>query len=300
MMLNKKLERLNAKSVQIEHGYVPGYSNKITFLMVSILFCFFNKLTGQQLPLFTQYRENTGLINPAALEPDYLAYSNNFTVGASYRSQWNGLSGAPRTMTIRGTYYADDYAGVTMMGGGYLMRDQTGPISFTGAYGRIAGVITSDPTLGGVILGLTAGLVQFGINTDNIIVRDKTDDLAMTGQNQLFPDVGVGVYAYRYMSTGRSASSYVYGGVSMPQVLGLDLKVQNTSSDYYLQRVRHLYGLLGMYLFFDDNSFIEPSVWVKYAPNAPVNVDVNVRYQMPGSLWVGTGGSTSGTLHWTR
>lgn len=85
-------------------------------------------------------------------------------------------------MTIRGTYYADDYAGVTMMGGGYLMRDQTGPISFTGAYGRIAGVITSDPTLGGVILGLTAGLVQFGINTDNIVVRDKTDDLAMTGK----------------------------------------------------------------------------------------------------------------------
>jgi type IX secretion system PorP/SprF family membrane protein len=177
------------------------------------------------------------------------------------------------------------------------MRDQTGPISFTGAYGRIAGVITSDPTLGGVILGLTAGLVQFGINTDNIVVRDKSDDLAMTGQNQLFPDVGVGIYAYRYMSTGRTASSYVYGGLSMPQVLGLDLKVQNTSSDYYLQRVRHLYGLLGMYLFFDDNSFIEPSVWVKYAPNAPVNIDVNVRYQMPGSLWVGTGGSTSGTLH---
>lgn len=297
MMLNKKLERLNAKSVQIKHGYVPGYSNKITLLMVSILFCFLNKLIAQQLPLFTQYRENTGLLNPAALEPDYLAYSNNFTVGASYRSQWNGLSGAPRTMTIRGTYYADDYAGVTMMGGGYLMRDQTGPISFTGAYGRIAGVITSDPTLGGVILGLTAGLVQFGINTDNIVVRDKTDDLAMTGQNQLFPDVGVGIYAYRYMYTGRTASSYIYGGVSMPQVLGLDLKVQNTSSDYYLERVRHLYGLLGMYLFFDDNSFIEPSVWVKYAPNAPVNVDVNVRYQMPGSLWVGTGGSTSGILH---
>jgi hypothetical protein len=52
-----------------------------------------------------------------------------------------------------------------------------------------------------------------------------------------------------------------------------------------------------MYLFFDNNSFIEPSVWVKYVPNAPVNVDVNLRYQLPGSLWVGTGGSTAGMLH---
>jgi type IX secretion system PorP/SprF family membrane protein len=184
-----------------------------------------------------------------------------------------------------------------MMGGGYLVRDQTGPLSFTGAYGRIAGVITSDPTQGGVILGLTAGLVQFGVNTDNIVVRDKTDDLASANQNQLFPDVGVGIYAYKYISTGRTGSSYIYGGASMPQVLGLNLNYKANAGDYYLQRVRHIYGLLGMYMFFDDNSFIEPSVWVKYVPNAPVNVDVNLRYQLPGSLWVGTGGSTAGSLH---
>lgn len=116
--------------------------------MIGFILCWFHKLSAQQLPLFTQYRENTGLLNPAALEPDYLGYGNNFTVGASYRSQWDGLSGAPKTMTLRATYFADDYAGVTMMGGGYLVRDQTGPLSFTGAYGRIAGVITSDPTQG--------------------------------------------------------------------------------------------------------------------------------------------------------
>lgn len=297
MMLNKYLERLYAKSINVGHGYAVGYPKKITFLMIGFIFCWFHKLSAQQLPLFTQYRENTGLLNPAALEPDYLGYGNNFTVGASYRSQWDGLSGAPKTMTLRATYFADDYAGVTMMGGGYLVRDQTGPLSFTGAYGRIAGVITSDPTQGGVILGLTAGLVQFGVNSDNIVVRDKTDDLASANQNQLFPDVGVGIYAYKYISTGRTGSSYIYGGASMPQVLGLNLNYKANAGDYYLQRVRHIYGLLGMYMFFDDNSFIEPSVWVKYVPNAPVNVDVNLRYQLPGSLWVGTGGSTAGSLH---
>jgi type IX secretion system PorP/SprF family membrane protein len=292
-MLINNLVRLNTKSVMLGNAF----PKRSVFLTLGFFFCWFYRLSGQQLPLFTQYRENTGLLNPAALEPDYLGYANNFSIGASYRSQWDGLSGAPRTMTLRATYFADDYAGVTMMGGGYLLRDQTGPISFTGAYGRIAGVITSDPTQGGIILGLSAGLVQFGFNTDNVVVRDITDELAKNSQTQLFPDVGVGFYAYKYLSTGRSGSSYIYGGASMPQVLGLNLKDQNGAGDYYMQRVRHLYGLLGMYMFFDNNSFIEPSVWVKYVPNAPVNIDVNIRYQLPGSLWVGTGGSSARSLH---
>jgi type IX secretion system PorP/SprF family membrane protein len=297
MRLTIVLEQQKAAIIRLRRFSPSGSASAITFWTLAFIFCCFHHLEAQQLPLFTQYREHTGLLNPAALEPDYLGYGNNFTVGASYRSQWDQLSGAPTTMTLRGSYFADDYAGVTLMGGGYLVRDQTGPLSFTGAYGRIAGVITSDPLQGGVILGLSAGLVQFGIHTDRVVVRDQNDDVANNNQNQLFPDVGVGVYAYRYFSTGRSGSSYVYGGASMPQVLGLNLRDQNNAGKYYMERVRHIYGLLGMYLFFDNNSFIEPSVWVKYVPNAPVNVDVNLRYQLSGSLWVGTGGSTAGMLH---
>jgi len=284
----------------------PAYSSCIEktlrlrlypFTFLLSLFVVSGNLLGQQLPLYTQYRENAGLLNPAALESDFMGYANNLTIGASYRSQWDAISGAPRTMILRGTYLADDYAGLTFMGGGYLLRDQTGPLSFTGAYGRIAGVITADPTQGGVILGLSAGIVQFGLNRDIVVVRDMTDELALTARSQLFPDVGVGIYAYRYLSTGRTKSAYVYGGASMPQVLGLNLKDRTAAGDYYLQRVRHIYGLLGMYLFFDDNSFLEPSVWFKYVPNAPMNVDLNLRYQLPGSLWIGAGGSSAWTLH---
>lgn len=34
---------------------------------------------AQQLSLFTQYRENATLINPAAIEGDYFAYGQNVT-----------------------------------------------------------------------------------------------------------------------------------------------------------------------------------------------------------------------------
>ena len=36
---------------------------------------------------------------------------------------------------------------------------------------------------------------------------------------------------------------------------------------------------------------------MKYAPNAPINVDVNLRYQFAENLWIGTGASTAKNAH---
>ncbi|MFT5165953.1 MAG: hypothetical protein ACI8P3_001184, partial [Saprospiraceae bacterium] len=42
---------------------------------------------AQQLPLFTQYREQAGIINPAAVHSDYFIYEHNVAFGGSYRKQ---------------------------------------------------------------------------------------------------------------------------------------------------------------------------------------------------------------------
>ena len=67
--------------------------------------------------------------------------------------------------------------------------------------------------------------------------------------------------------------------------------------EYITQRVQHFYGMLGFYKFFDNNSFLEPSLWVKYTQGAPLNADFNLRYYLPVNFWIGAGGSTSGTVH---
>lgn len=252
---------------------------------------------AQQLTLFTQYRENTTLINPASLEGDYLAFGQNLTVGASYRAQWTGLSGAPRTASIRATYLNVDWSGVTLMAGGHILNDQTGPTGFTGVFGRLAGVLTDDPEFGGLSLGLSAGMVQFRVNAGDIVLRQEGDVLGTVDQAQFFPDVGVGLFFYRMLDGGAFDGDYFYAGASIPQVMGLDFTFQNENGDFLTRRVRHFYGQLGMYKFFDNDSFLEPSVWVKYTPNAPFNADFNLRYQLPTSFWVGTGLSTAGTYH---
>ncbi len=250
-------------------------------------------LNAQQLSLFTQYRENATIINPAAVDADFLAFGQNLSFGASYRAQWVGLDNAPTTQTVRFSYLNKHTSGVSLMGGAHLVNDQTGPTGFTGFYGRVAGVLSSDPEYGGFVIGLSAGAVQYRVNASEIFLREDGDVVGSQNQSQLFPDVGVGLYYYQATAN----DDYFYAGLSVPQAIGLDLTFKNAEGEFLTKRVQHFYGLLGFYKFFDNDSFIEPSLWIKYAANVPVNLDLNIRYQTPGALWIGTGISSAKTFH---
>ncbi len=269
--------------------------NRFALLAISLLFSLY--ADAQHLPIFTQYRDNIGIINPAAVSGDYFAFDHNMSFGGSYRLQWVGLETAPKTQTIRGSYLIDDRGGIGMIVGGHLINDQTGPTGFTGAYGRFAGIISDDPYFGGLSFGLSLGLVQYRVNVSQLRLREQNDVLTMDDQSKLFPDAGLGVYYYRQLESGFLSGDYVYGGISIPQVVGLNLKFKDDSGEFYTQRIQHVYGLLGMQKFFDNDNFLEPSVWIRYAPNAPVNADFSLKYQMEGNLWVGLGMATSGIFH---
>ena len=268
----------------------------IQLLAIALLLCTgITSVQAQQLSLFTQYREQNTIVNPAAVSSDFLAFGHNASFGASYRVQWADFAGAPRTQVLRGEYMTTDFS-TNLLVGGHLINDQTGPTGFTGFYGRLAGVISGDPEYNGISLGITAGAVQYGIRTDELVLKDENDITAAGAQGQTHPDVGVGVYAYTYLDSGRDGG-YLYGGVSVPQLLGLDLNFQDANGDFLLKRVRHFYGNIGFMQFLRDDSFLEPSIWVKYVPNAPINVDVNLRYQFAQNLWIGTGVSTAKNAH---
>jgi len=254
----------------------------------------FTSLQAQQLSLFTQYRENATIINPAAVESNFLAFGQNITFGGSYRAQWVGLDNAPTTQTLRGSYPHRASSGVTFMAGGYLMNDQTGPTGFTGFYGRVAGIVSPNPEESGFVLGISGGAVNYRVDGSEIQLREQGDLIGTMDQSQFFPDVGVGLYYYRM--TGRNANMF-YMGLSVPQVFGLDLAFQNDDGDYEVQRLQHYYGMLGYYFFFDNDSFLEPSLWVKYVEGAPVNADFNLRYYLPVDFWIGAGASSGGTAH---
>ena len=84
----------------------------------------------------------------------------------------------------------------------------------------------------------------------------------------------------------------LYYGVSVPQLLTSNF---GSSADNALtQRQRHYYLLLGFYHFFgqesnaDFRTFVEPSIWLRYVPNVPMQMDANVRLNIQ-QFWVGGG-----------
>lgn len=176
------------------------------------------------------------------------------------------------------------------------MNDQTGPTGFTGVYARIGAVISGDPEYSGLAIALSGGMVQYRVNADEFNLRDPNDVVGMTSQTELFPDVGAGIYFYQMLS-GAMDGDMFYAGLSVPQVAGIDLTFKNDDGEFAVQRLQHFYGMVGLYHFFRNDGFLEPSLWVKYVDGAPVNADLNLRYQTPNSIWIGTGVSTAGNFH---
>jgi len=255
------------------------------------------QLFGQQLSLFTQYREQATMLNPAALEQDFITTGRNLTFGASHRVQWAGIEGAPKTQTVRISYINSEASGAALNAGGYMFNDQTGPTGFTGVYGRLGAVISDDPQYRGFSAALSGGLVQYRIDASKIRLRDPNDVIGQQDQNQLYPDLGLGLYFYETIRRGAFRGDMFYAGLSIPQILGLNLTFTDPNGDFLVERTRHFYGMAGFYKFTDNDGIIEPSVWVKYVDGAPVNADFNLRYQFPTSFWIGTGVATSGNFH---
>jgi len=254
-------------------------------------------VSAQQLPLFTQYRSSQGLLNPASINGDYFAYENNLSFGASYRNQWTGIDNNPTTQMIQGEYFSAGRGDLNYVAGGYLMNDQTGPTGFTGIYGRFATVISDNPRFGGISIGLNLGVNQYRVDGTQIRLKDEGDLIGQQNYTQWFPDAGLGVFAYTTLEGGLLDDDILFGGLSVPQVIGLDLAFQTEEGTFHTRRVQHIYLNGGLYHFINDDSFLEFSTWMKYVPNAPFNFDANVRYQMAGNFWGGLGGSSAGNVH---
>lgn len=265
--------------------------------LLSYLFLTLNwTLFAQQTPLFTQYREYQTIINPAAVSNDFILNNYNVSLGASLRTQWISLKRNPKTQILRGDYIqkTDNFFGLSA--GGYVMSDNAGATNLSGIYGRFAVLGTNDPQKGGFSVGFTGGMGRLRLNISDVYVRDAAD-LALIQTSKWFPDLGVGAYAYKSLSDKGEGNFIIYGGLSAPQILGNNVFFQTTNKSVNIPRTRHFYGTAGIIMYLNSQSYIEPSVWVKYVSGVPIHTDFNVRYQMLPALALGLGYSSSRAVH---
>ena len=144
----------------------------------------------------------------------------------------------------------------------------------------------------------SAGFAQFKINAQTIEVTAPNDPLLAMNQQQVYPDIGVGIFVYRQIDKGGFFDGdKAYFGLSVPQILGLDVTFKNIEGQFALERIPHYFGQLGLHHFLANDNVWSPSIWVKYAEGAPLQIDVNSRFQWSNNFWLGLGFSNNKILH---
>ena len=223
---------------------------------------------GQQLPQYSQY-----LFNDYAYNPAVGGRYSYIDVKSNHRYQWVGITDSPRTYTLS----AHGPSRNRKHGfGGYLVTDHVGPTRRTGFQASYSYHfnLTQNVKLS---LALSAGFLQLKIDGHKIQMHDPGDNVIVDGvMTAVVPDAKFGLYLY---------GDNWFFGASAPQIIRSKVNFRtygfsNTTLDDH-------YYVCGGYKFNLGSFAVEPSLLVKYADPAPVQVDAMARIIYKNNLWLG-------------
>lgn len=223
-------------------------------IWIVICVCAPQWLFGQQDPIYSLY-----LNNPFVLNPAYAGMQNNLSTSVSFRQQWAGLEGAPRTINANGHISLFN----NKMGSGLLLTsDMIGSTTITEVYGAYSYRLDLDGrhTLA---MGIQGGMQNYNIQTDGVTPQHANDPFFQGPIRQSKPMVGAGVIL---------TSDKFFVGFSVPRMLKNNLEDAGLQGSLYNQ---HFY-LLGSYVFMlQERIRLKPSVLLRMVNNAPVTTDIN-------------------------
>ena len=240
---------------------------KKIFLLSIVIFITMSTF-GQQLPQFSQYIFNGLHINPA-----YAGYKNEGYIQSTYRNQWIGFEGAPKTFTLTADFSSNEG---TMGFGASILSDRIGPTNttttlFTYAY-RIQ---TGKESF--FSLGASGGVSQYIINGDMLLPLHPNDPNIPTGMlNMTTPNMNLGAFFH---------NNSFYLGFSAFNLIGeASLEREDIALSYH---DTHFYLTGGVLLPIRHNIQFKPSFLVREVRGAPTNYDLNGMLLFMDRLWVG-------------
>jgi type IX secretion system PorP/SprF family membrane protein len=228
---------------------------------------------GQQLQTSSFYDVQGVLQNPSTAG----VYKQSM-IGATYRTQWSGISGAPKTATVFGNFaLPDQKIGL----GGYLYKDKTGPTSRTGAQLSFAKHIPlkNDAVFS---LGIEAKFLQFSLDKAKLYQTLGSDPVLNGGENDTKFDAGFGIsYTGKKLQLGASVAQLIQSK--------LDFYSGNLNRTEQARLYRH-YFFHGSYKWSTDaNTTLTPNFLFTYLPNAPLEFQGGVRVEHNETFFWGIG-----------
>ncbi len=209
--------------------------------------------------------------------PSVAGTQENNMMGVSYRSQWSGISGSPKTATVFGSF-AMPKLGIGV--GGTIYQDKTGPTSRTGLSLSLAKHIVGYK--GTFSIGIENRLQQYAIDKSKLSESLGADPVLGATDNRFKYDAGFGIsYTGKKMQLGASVSQLVQSK--------LNFYSGNLTRDEEGRLYRHYY-FHGLYNWnVDSFTVITPNALCIYLPNAPVTYQFGVRVEFNKLFWFGGG-----------
>jgi type IX secretion system PorP/SprF family membrane protein len=244
---------------------------KILYIL-GFLFCTVAQSTAQQIHTVSQYNLHRFLHNPAGA-----ALNGASSVGLTFRSQWSGISGAPKTQMAYGEkYFAAKRLGMAAV----LYNDVTGPTKRTGLQYAINYKLPLDASGKNTLsFGIEAKGLQYSIDKNELSASIPGDPVLAEKTNLTKGDAGVGVYY---------SSPKLNLGASIGQILNSGLRfadnVANTSLRASLYR--HYY-FMGDYTYTDGTNKVIPSFQIVYLPQSPIEATFGARLEHNENFWWG-------------
>jgi len=246
-------------------------SNTMKKVLIILLMLAGISVKAQQDPLFTQYMFNKLVVNPA-----YAGSQEMLLVDVLDRTQWVGISGAPRTITF-GANMAMRNRKVGL--GIYGYRDALGAIVNQGLMATYAYRLLFEKS--SFAFGLQGGIKYFNIDWNEYRVKNPDDFYFMPQEIQkITPDFNIGLYFQ---------SPRFFAGLSSKQLLENEYGVtkDNSGNTSYSRLLRHFYMMTGAAFPVSEKVVFRPSLLAKFVKNAPFQVDLNASNLFGNTFWAG-------------
>ncbi|GAA4212597.1 type IX secretion system membrane protein PorP/SprF [Pedobacter jeongneungensis] len=242
---------------------------KLIWLIAGSFLLLSRPVSAQQDAQYSQYMFNGIYINPA-----YAGYKEVLNVHSFYRSQWTGITGAPRSMSLAVDAIANSgNVGLALQ----VASDKLGAQNNLSIYGNYAYRIRmNDDGSSRLALGLGVGMVQLGIDGSMLNPNNPEPNQPVGMQSTIVPDARAGVYF---------ANDKYYAGFSVDNLIATYINIDRYA--FIPQPKPHYYLTAGALFPLNEDFQVKPSFLLKDDRGGPTSLDVNAFLMIKDFLWVG-------------
>ena len=244
---------------------------RLKYLVLMAVMAATLEVKAQQDPIFTQYMFNTQAVNPA-----YAGMWEKIGFISLVRKQWAGIEKSPFTQMV--SFHSplfNEYAGVGLN----VINDRFAYEERLSIFADYAYELLVTPEKR-LRLGMKFGFMnyknplrRYQLYPDYIFDPAFQEDIDL----KFLPNFGIGVFYY---------DENFYVSASVPKLVKNDF-VENRNNYSSLAEVRHFY-LSGGYVFtLNPDLKFKPTVMMRGALGAPVQIDLSANFMLNDRLWLG-------------